>query len=246
VITKLTKPQEKLLVDYRNEILAFGRSTLPSDRAVTEKAISFFYSKLGKKAPKFFWFDGPFSGILGIEILKGKDSNLGSNLGLNLGSNLWSNLRLNLGSNLRLNLESNFEIYIDNMFWGQHELAWVAFYDFCNKIGVKYKTEDRKLLDAWLSIGKSTGWWTPYENICFCFERPSSLNLDKDGKLHSANGTPAMGFRDGYRLYFWHGEQIPKEVVNWDEDDDDLTVKTKIDTWRAFSSDKKNKLKNAN
>ena len=196
MITKLTKKQEKFLVEYRKEMLRYGRSTEPSDRKTTEKSISFLYKKMNKKEPNFFWFDSPFSGTIGIEILKDKKF---QKIIKNFGSNLWSNLESNLGSNLRSDL--------DNMFWGQHELSWVAFYDFCNLIGIKYKKDEREILNHWLNIGKSTGWWSPFENICFCFDRPNVLNLDEDGKLHCLTG-PAMAFKDGYSLFFYHGSEI--------------------------------------
>ena len=241
MIIKLTKKQESFLVEYRNEILAYGRSTEPSDRKATEKSITFFYKKIGYKKPMFFWFDGPLSGGYAIEIIKNiakpesnpnlwsnLGSNLESNLGSNLESNLWSNLRSNLGSNLRLNLESNLESNLwsnlwsnlrsnlesnlrsnleSNLFYGQHDLYWAAFYDFCSKIGIEYKKEEVEILSHWLSIGKSTGWWSPYENVCFCFERHSVLKVDGEGKLHCDDG-PAMSFRDGHSLFFYHGREI--------------------------------------
>ena len=213
MIIKLTKKQESFLVEYRNEILAYGRSTEPSDRKATEKSITFFYKKIGYKKPMFFWFDGPLSGGYAIEIIKNtakseSNPNLGSNLGSNLWSNLGSNLRSNLWSNLGSNLWSNLWSNLgSNLFYGQHDLYWAAFYDFCIKIGIEYKKEDVEILSHWLSIGKSTGWWSPYENVCFCFERHSVLKVDGEGKLHCDDG-PAMSFRDGHSLFFYHGREI--------------------------------------
>ena len=205
MIIKLTKKQESFLVEYRNEILAYGRSTEPSDRKATEKSITFFYKKIGYKKPMFFWFDGPLSGGYAIEIIKNiAKSESNPNLRSNLRSNLWSNLESNLESNLRSNLESNLW---SNLFYGQHDLYWAAFYDFCSKIGIEYKKEEVEILSHWLSIGKSTGWWSPYENVCFCFERHSVLKVDGEGKLHCDDG-PAMSFRDGHSLFFYHGREI--------------------------------------
>ena len=129
----------------------------------------------------------------------------------------------NLGNNLRNNL--------DNTFWGQHELYWIAYYDFCNLIGVSYNKSNRIILDKWLNIGKSTGWWIPFENVCFCFERHNILKTDNNGKLHCVNG-PAMAFKDGYSLYYWHGEQIPNNVI----DDNINNIEIQIKTWQAFKN----------
>jgi hypothetical protein len=98
------------------------------------------------------------------------------------------------------------------MFWGQHELAWQVFYDFCNVVGVPYSDDDRKKLTAWLSIGKSTGWWMAFDGICFCFERPGTLNIDGEGRMHSETD-PAMAFRDTYSIYAIHGVQVPEYVI---------------------------------
>ena len=116
------------------------------------------------------------------------------------------------------------------MFWGQHELYWVVFYDFCNLIGIKYKNSDREILTQWLNIGKSTGWWSPYKNICFCFERPCIVKVDKEGLLHNSDG-PALGFKDGYNLFYWHGKEIPNSNIDIDLGN----INTQIQTWGAFN-----------
>ena len=91
-------------------------------------------------------------------------------------------------------------------------MAWIAFYNFCNIIGVPYEDDDNKKLHAWLSLGKSTGWWIAFDGICFCFERPNVLNLDSEGRLHSETAS-AIGFRDSYSLYSYHGVQVPEYVI---------------------------------
>ena len=112
---------------------------------------------------------------------------------------------------------------------------WIAFYDFINLIGVPYNKKDREVLDNWLILGRSTGWWCPFHNICFCFERPSVLNLDEEGRLHCEDG-PAMAFRDGYSLFYYHGEEIPKTVIGNLDDADRLSLSTNIGTWQAFKN----------
>ncbi len=88
----------------------------------------------------------------------------------------------------------------------------MAFYDFCNQIGVPYDKADRELLDAWMEIGKSTGWWCAFESICFCFERHSVLKIDEEGRLHCEDG-PAMAFKDGHQIHCWHGVQVKSYVI---------------------------------
>jgi hypothetical protein len=155
-------------------------------------------------------------------------NNLGNNLRNNLRNNLWNNLgnnlRNNLGNNLRNNLWNNLR---DNeldkefaqfakdshnywTFYSQWYLYWLSFYDFPRSIGIKYTEEENKQLDIWLEVSRSVFGCATYEGICFVCERPTTLTVDAQGRLHNELG-PALAFSDGYELYYWHGIQLLPE-----------------------------------
>ena len=143
--------------------------------------------------------------------------NLSANLRDNLRANLWGNLRANLWDNIRDNLRTNLS---DNLgvikawdyFAGNLWCSWEVFYDFCNEIGVPYSQENRHLLDMWLTQSRECHFWWPYENMVFLSERPASVNVDSQGRLHCENDA-ALYYHDGYGLYMWHGVRVPKWVI---------------------------------
>lgn len=149
-------------------------------------------------------------------------SNLESNLWKNLGSNLWGNLESNLENNLGRNLESSLRNNLENnlgsdtigwYFWGAHEAAWPAHYNFADEvIRPMHSEKDREKLCLWLTLSESTGWWQPFENICFMCERPSVQLVNERGQLHCETG-PALVCRDGWEIYSLNGVIVPKSLV---------------------------------
>jgi hypothetical protein len=141
--------------------------------------------------------------------------NLRYNLGENLGDNLWYNLRYNLGDNLRYNLGDNLQKnlkYEHTYFWGNMDAYWIAFYQFPEKfLGIKYKTSDSEKLELWSKVAESASWFWTYENYCFVSDRPTSYGFDEEYRMHSSTG-PAIEFTDGWKLYRWHGVEVPE---NW-------------------------------
>ena len=235
-IESLTAEQEVRLKQVLAEWLEIGRSTHVINRDEAEKSITAFYEKIGKKKPMYFWFPSPLQCMLGLAATKlmSEDKNIiGANLRDNLDANLWDNLSANLRDNLRANLWGNLRANLwdnirdnlrtnlsDNLgvikawdyFAGNLWCSWEVFYDFCNEIGVPYSQENRHLLDMWLTQSRECHFWWPYENMVFLSERPASVNVDSQGRLHCENDS-ALYYHDGYGLYMWHGVRVPKWVI---------------------------------
>ena len=132
------------------------------------------------------------------------ESSLESSLGSSLESSLWNSLGSSLESSLRSSLGSSL--------WGQYEAYWVAFYLYCQKIGVKYEPTRSRQLNLWRDVISSCGWWWCYENYVIISERPTIQALDDQERLHSEDG-PAMAFSDGWKLYCYHGVEVPEDVI---------------------------------
>ena len=201
-IQALTAAQERDLVAYREEYLAHGRSTQPSDRATTERVIRAMYQEIGEREPYVWWVDGPATGsIIRAIIMDNLRDNLGDNLGANLGDNLRANLRANLGANLFWS------------FWGQHEAAWPAFYAWPDLfLRTMHTDRQREQLSWWTDLAKSCGWWQPFKGIVFCCERPAIQATNAKGQLHNATG-PAILCRDGWLLWSWNNVRVTEQVV---------------------------------
>jgi hypothetical protein len=99
-------------------------------------------------------------------------------------------------------------------------MYWIAFYRFCAEIGVIYEPSALDRLDIMHEIGLSCMWWYPRDGLIIACERPLSILMDERSRLHNATG-PAVAYRDGWGVYFWHGVMVPKM---WIESRNSLTA----------------------
>ena len=85
-----------------------------------------------------------------------------------------------------------------------------------------YATFFRDVMGCDIPIGPredtdtSCGWWWPHKEFCIVSDRPSKIRMDDRGRLHSASG-PAIEWRDGWSLSFWHGQNVPHEWITHPE-----------------------------
>ena len=116
--------------------------------------------------------------------------------------------------------------HLSKTFYGQQESYWVAYYDFIEKIGVKYIPEDSARLSDWATLSKSISWWTPYDDDCYISDRPIRIAFDNENRLHNESG-PAVEYSDGWGMYMWHGTRLPR---TWLKDKKSLTPQIAL-TW---------------
>ena len=120
------------------------------------------------------------------------------------------------------------KINFENYFGGSQWCGWKVFYDFCNKIGVQYSKKDKEILSLWMEEASECYWWFPFERIVFLSDRPTTLNLNKDGQLHH-NTEPAMVFTDGYSLYYMNGVNVPSWIIENPEEITEEKIKEEDD-----------------
>jgi hypothetical protein len=102
-------------------------------------------------------------------------------------------------------------VYNGTSFWGQQDNYWVAHYEFCRKLGVKYDAEAEKKLKLRHEDVHSCNWWYPFEKAVIAVDRPRVCKLE-NGVIHSENGR-AVEYRDGWGIYALHGVVVPAWVV---------------------------------
>lgn len=98
--------------------------------------------------------------------------------------------------------------------YGQHDADWLSFYDFLWKeVGV----EACARLEGLSQVAKSAGWWWPFKGAAIITERPHSLSVDGQGRLHHERG-PALAYPDGFAMWSWHGTRVPRDLIEqgWD------------------------------
>jgi hypothetical protein len=88
--------------------------------------------------------------------------------------------------------------------YGQHDVATLAYLSFfsdnCDPaIGAE--------LCGLNEIGRSCGWWWPFENVAVLTERPVEVHLDDEGRLHNQDAA-ALVYPDGWEIWAVHGGRL--------------------------------------
>jgi hypothetical protein len=122
-----------------------------------------------------------------------------------------------------------YEAYWDSVFeeevqsaWytrGQHDAGALALIDILDRaVGLRLS----KPLAGQLLLGRSAGWWWPFEQMAILTERPCVLDLTRDqqGRLHHPTG-PLAAYPDGWGVWAWHGLRVPRLLI---ERPDTITV----------------------
>jgi len=249
MINSLTAEQEELLSVYHDRWLSIGTNTEPANRPRAEAAISGLYRLAGKEPPPFVWVDSPLAAVRLLTYIQEFDNKWGleeSTVYLYLVRKLFANsmplkseardvargalpLISTISGPIFREMEAEFDrIHIEQDFryfrnyGGQLEAGWVAFYKYCQEIGVEYDKTSTEGLDLWAEQAKSCGMWFAFDEICVISDRPEIMNVEpiasdiRTYQLHSDAG-PAMRFRDGFSLYYHHGVRVNQQIVEQPE-----------------------------
>jgi hypothetical protein len=72
--------------------------------------------------------------------------------------------------------------------------------------------EPPPLVSAAWDIATGAGLWWPFSGGAIFAERPEELHTDENGFLHHSERAAAV-YRDGTRVYAWHGMAVPEEWI---------------------------------
>ncbi|WP_431955547.1 DUF6745 domain-containing protein [Nocardia lijiangensis] len=214
-------------------------STAPTDRPAAEAAISRVYESAGLSPPRFRWVSSPLIALSTGE--PGVPGQLGQRYS-DLDGTVPQAL-LSLGSDIHPRAEASsrlFEMWVSAplsaswrscvepildaahgrrsplLSWNSRfGIGWIpAWFDFVR--GRRPGTA--RLWDALAATVNACGpWWWADERVCVVADPPETLFMETAGdhdemRPHCADG-PAVRFRDGWELYFWHGTQVPEWVI---------------------------------
>lgn len=104
---------------------------------------------------------------------------------------------------LREGIRNNWHQVLGGAWWISY-VAWATYVR--DVLGVEVPIGPREDTDT------SCGWWWPHTEFVVVTDRPAYLHRDANGQLHSAAG-PAIAWRNGRGMYFWHGTGVPEEWV---------------------------------
>jgi hypothetical protein len=87
--------------------------------------------------------------------------------------------------------------------YGQHDAAWVAYYDALHRLGLaRYGPDESDHLGHWAALARSCGWWWPGEEVCVVVERPELVRTEPvPGTWHEEVRLRRGGvrYRDGWQ-----------------------------------------------
>ena len=89
------------------------------------------------------------------------------------------------------------------------ETSNLPLLDFAQKIR-GHVLSDRARLS--LAAFRHSGSIWLFKRFCIISDRPSVLNVDNQCRLHCDSGA-AIEWRDGLKVYYWHGTRIPKQFI---------------------------------
>ena len=99
-----------------------------------------------------------------------------------------------------------------SQFIGAQDAFWLAFYEFSEQLGVRYKSATKAHFEAYKTYARTCGWLYPYPSVAFVSDRPQEIHLDAARRPHSATGM-AVKFRDGWGVHAWHGLRVPAHLI---------------------------------
>jgi hypothetical protein len=99
---------------------------------------------------------------------------------------------------------------------GRRDAAWLAYATFFREVhhGLDARAWRRRL--PAVTMAQSADWWWPHLDYVLVSDPPVVVRTEhlagQPSRLHGADG-PAVAWRDGWRLHFWHGTRVPAWVV---------------------------------
>ena len=226
-IEKLTKEQEALLPQFRDEWLAVGLSTQPADRekAVAAARVAYAKANLDLTEPQtIIWFNSPLAGALGyclfneLKRASVRDS-VGASVGDSVLDSVWASVRDSVGSSVRDSvrasvwasvLDSVGDSVRDSVYrcgYGLHDAHWIGFLETFGRFGL-----DVSRLAGLTGLTQTCGWYWPFSNAVILTERPCALHRNARGQLHSESGL-AIAYPDGWGVYALNGVRVPAQLV---------------------------------
>jgi len=91
--------------------------------------------------------------------------------------------------------------------FGLYDANWLSFYDFFQP----YFSFVNKLIPL-IKFSQHVGLWWPYDRLCIFTERPISLHMDDDFRLHHERRM-AIEYPDRFGVWAWHGVRVPEHVI---------------------------------
>ncbi|TXH08205.1 MAG: hypothetical protein E6R03_18425 [Hyphomicrobiaceae bacterium] len=94
---------------------------------------------------------------------------------------------------------------------GNHWSGWVAYLSFFRHVA-RLDLPQYRAFAHYETATIHGSWRWVHPDFCIVSDRPSTLLVDHLRRPHSADG-PSHAWRDGWKLYYWHGQEVPAEWI---------------------------------
>lgn len=92
--------------------------------------------------------------------------------------------------------------------YGSFEASWLSFYSYFMEVC----DVDCSILEGLFETAKECGWWWPFEDTVIITPKPTLINRDEQGRLHSLTGAAVL-YPDGFGVWAVHGVRVPKDII---------------------------------
>ena len=225
MIEKLTPKQTRLLARVRDEQIGHILYSGPTNRPAAEEAMRLAYQCGGLEPPQHIvWVKSPLVGVYTAGLLaspsfwgllKKHGFDGGASLRASLSDSLSASLRDSLRDSLSASLSASLGASLRGSYWWNYGRCcgswewWLSYFAFAAET---WPSEQSKKLDGLFALGRTAHLWWPYKHMVIMSDRPTRLSVDDRQRLHCADGQ-ALGYSDGWGLYYWHGMQVPAKLV---------------------------------
>ena len=231
----LTKEQENLIIQTRNEWIDRFNNTKRINQKQFENGVKWLYEDLlKKKNPKILYCESWLEALVTIYVLQNYnginvganvwanvgdnvrdnvranvEANVRANVGDNVRANVWDNVRANVWANVRAELQKIFSNYSNYLGSGSN-FGWVSFYDYFEKIGI-LENDNFKKYKSLIQAGAFEVY--EYENFVFAIQPPTKILRNEQGQMNSINEM-AFEWNDGYGFYYVNGLNLSEELFH--------------------------------
>ena len=99
---------------------------------------------------------------------------------------------------------------------GRWDTGWCAYASFFRDLRGELAGRALRRRIHEFAVAQSADWWWPHLDYVLVADPPVVVRTEhlagQPARLHCADG-PALAWRDGWRLHFWHGTRVPAWVV---------------------------------
>jgi len=217
-ITQITEEQASKFGEWVDMWVKIGLSTESADFDTATEAALKAYRLCNLNKPQIILrMSSPYGATIGgtLAWMFLKESGR-AQVRAQVGDQVWAQVRDQVWAQVRDQVWAQVRAAVYNDRGGSFWANWCAFVSFIRDVlGWQNPILERFEIDEQLT--KNCGWVWWHENVLAISDRPCKLERDDRGRLHCEDG-PAIAYRDGWSLYYWHGVAVSAQVIERSEE----------------------------